>query len=406
MKKYSIVWFLFLLSGMLIFTGCTKKHAGIVDESDISMFAEKQDIMMNNEDIVLKAWYVEPIKPLHGKEFTVHTYWVFRKPLSDDYKMFFHFEDESGNERFVHDKDFLDGKITMSETATGKIIHDKAVIPEMPETFDTDNMHIYTGFFSGKKRTVPEKEHNDGKNRLVLGSVKTDKPNVLRKSIKAMAIKGESRKQIKIDGVLDESFWSNTSRGTNFSQTSGKRKAPLETAVMTAIDDKYLYVAFEMEDNDIVATQTEDDSPIYETDDVVEVFIDAAGDRKAYFEMQVSAAGVKFDSSFRGQRKNRDDSWNSKMKYAVKIDGKLNDSSENDRGWTVEMAIPFESITDAPNIPPADGDIWKVFFYRINRHSDKKSTSEDFMAWTPPYSGDFHNLKFMGDLVFSYELIK
>ncbi|HNT28564.1 MAG TPA: carbohydrate-binding family 9-like protein, partial [bacterium] len=142
----------------------------------------------------------------------------------------------------------------------------------------------------------------------------------------------------------------------------------------------------------------------YDHDDVVEIFIDANGDRKDYWEMQVSAAGVKFDASFKGgPRKNMDVAWDSGIKYAVQVNGTLNKPDDADKGWTAEIAIPWKSIADAVNNPPKDGDIWKAYLYRIDRNGSGKRP--EFSAWVPPYKGDFHYLRFMGDLVFVYEEI-
>jgi hypothetical protein len=379
-----------------------KNHEGVVSESDMPAFTKKVNMLLDNGDIELLGWYTEPMKPRHGESFKLVSFWKFNKKLKDGWKLFYHFEDAAGNERFVYDHELLDGKV--KDIATGKIIKDVATLKEIPMGFDTDEMHILSGFFKGKKRTKPQKKYNDGKDRLKVGVVKISEPQIRRKKMEVFAIAGRSRDQIKIDGVLKESYWKNASTDDKFWQTKGKDMSTIKTKVMTVMDEKNLYVAFDVKDDDISAKMKNNDDPIYDNDDVVEIFIDPRGEGKKYYEMQVSAAGIKFDASFNGRRKNRNDGWDSKIKYAVKLDGTLNDSKP-DKGWTAEIAIPWSSIADAPNIPPKDGESWKVFFYRINRHTGKKSTSDDFSAWTPPYAGDFHNIKFMGDLVFVYEEI-
>jgi len=397
MKKLLLVVVTFL-----IILGCSG-HEGIVSEGDMAPFTKKVKMSLDNGDTELLGWYTEPLKPRHGESFKLTTYWKFNKKLEDGWKLFFHFEDAAGKERFIYDHKILDGKV--KDIATGKIIKDVAVIKELPMSFDTDEMHILSGFFKGKKRTKPQKKYNDGKNRLKVGIVKITKPQLRKKKMEVFAVAGRSRDQIKIDGVLKESYWQNASADEKFWQVKGKKMSTIKTKVMTAMDHKNLYVAFDVKDDDIFAKMKNDDDPIYDHDDVVEIFIDPRGEGKKYYEIQVSAAGIKFDTSFNGRRKNRDDSWDSKIKYAVKVDGKINDKGEKDKGWVAEIAIPWASIADAPNIPPKDGESWKVFFYRINRHTGKKSKPDDFSAWTPPYAGDFHNIKHMGELVFVYEEI-
>jgi hypothetical protein len=397
MKKFFLITAVFLTV-----ISCTK-HEGVVKEGDIPMFAQKTNAKLNDGNIELVAWMTEPSKPRHGESFKIFTYWKFKEQLPEGWKIFYHFENETGEERFVHDNEFLGGRV--KKLALNKVIKEETEIKELPRHFDTDSMYIRTGFFKEKERTIPEDKYNDGQNRLNLGPLEITQPNILRKRMDVYAVAGRSRNQIEIDGEFKESFWENASKDDKFWQSRGNDLAKIKTTVMTVMDDKYLYVGFDVEDKDIYAEYKNDDDPIYEKDDVVEIFIDPRGEGKIYYEIQVSAAGVKFDTKFNGRRKNRDDLWDSKIKYAVKIDGTLNDPGDEDKGWSAEIAIPWESIEDSPDIPPKDGQTWKVFFYRINRYSDKKSQSSDFTAWTPPYSGDFHNLKYMGELHFVYEEI-
>lgn len=392
--------FIAFLMFLIVFSSCTT-HEGVV--SEVPKNAIKTGMSLNDGKIELLGYYTDPIKPRHGESFKVVTFWKFNEQLPEGWRLFYHFEDEGGSEHFKYDRPFLDGKV--KKLALGKIIQDVAEIKEVPRHFDTDTMFVRSGFFKEKERTVPEKKFNDGKNRLNMATIKITKPNILRKKMEVYTIAGNSRKQTKIDGEFKESFWANASRDDKFWISTGEALSDARTSVMAVMDHNYLYIGFDVEDDDLYAELKNDDDPIYDKDDVVEIFIDPKGDGKIYYEIQVSAAGVKFDSKFNGRRKNRDDSWDSKIKYAVKIDGTMNDGSDKDKGWKAEIAIPWSSIEDSVNIPPKDGDAWKVFFYRINRHTGKKSKSADFTAWTPPYANDFHNIKFMGDLIFVYEEI-
>jgi hypothetical protein len=55
---------------------------------------------------------------------------------------------------------------------------------------------------------------------------------------------------------------------------------------------------------------------------------------------------------------------------AVKIDGTLNDNSDIDKGWSVEIAIPWNSLALLANgrsAPPTNGDLWKLFLGRFQK---------------------------------------
>jgi hypothetical protein len=65
---------------------------------------------------------------------------------------------------------------------------------------------------------------------------------------------------------------------------------------------------------------------------------------------------------------------------AVEIDGSLNDESDQDRLWVTEIAIPFASFAEfAPNLPPQDGDVWRLNLYRTGGQVNLQ-----YIAWSDP----------------------
>ena len=63
------------------------------------------------------------------------------------------------------------------------------------------------------------------------------------------------------------------------------------------------------------------------------------------------------------------DSWNIEgLKTGVSIKGTLNDSRDIDSCWTVEIAMPWTSlgVYAHKQIPPADGDQWRVNFPELS----------------------------------------
>jgi hypothetical protein len=58
------------------------------------------------------------------------------------------------------------------------------------------------------------------------------------------------------------------------------------------------------------------------------------------------------------------------LRWAVQVDGKINDSATPDRGWTVEIAFPWQGMRRLANgrlLPPRDGDSWRMFFGRFQK---------------------------------------
>ena len=53
------------------------------------------------------------------------------------------------------------------------------------------------------------------------------------------------------------------------------------------------------------------------------------------------------------------------------VEGTLNDDSDRDRGWTVELAFPWEEMKwlakgDGRSLPPRQGDKWRIDLFRFN----------------------------------------
>ena len=56
------------------------------------------------------------------------------------------------------------------------------------------------------------------------------------------------------------------------------------------------------------------------------------------------------------------------LQAAVHVDGKLNDPSTVDRGWTVELAFPWKgmkTLAQGRSLSPRPGDIWRMDFSRF-----------------------------------------
>ncbi|MBT3344497.1 MAG: carbohydrate-binding family 9-like protein [Gemmatimonadetes bacterium] len=170
---------------------------------------------------------------------------------------------------------------------------------------------------------------------------------------------------ITIDGVLDPAEpWSTATRIDSFQfpwWTSGTRET---TTTRLLWDEEYLYVAFVATDAHISAHLTERDAPV-SRDDAVEVFFACdPADVSVYFNFEFNALGTILD---RSPRDNRSSKWNGAgVKVGITIDGTLNDSTDTDRSWTTEIAIPFTDLAPfAPRLPPANGDQWRLNLYRI-----------------------------------------
>ena len=119
--------------------------------------------------------------------------------------------------------------------------------------------------------------------------------------------------------------------------------------------------------------------------------------------------GVGFTKHPRGPRIGY---WNWDMpglETAVHVDGTINDNKDRDRGWTVEMRIPWRSLEplampDGRALPPQDGDEWRMDFSRFNQYKEAPPAKDPGgWAWSPHGVWDSHMPELFTHVRFSTE---
>ncbi len=200
---------------------------------------------------------------------------------------------------------------------------------------------------------------------------------------------------VVIDGRLDEPAWA-AAPVVELVECSTGASPRLATRARLLYDDHWLYVGFEAVDPHIWGTLTGHDDPIYD-EEVVEIFLDPAGKLCAYYELEVSPLDVGFDALIlndaplaggpgRGPRFQGFTGWDpAGFRHAVRIEGELNAPGRG-RAWSCEMAIRFDELFLAGNVPPRPGDQWRFNLYRID--SDQGRLEES--AFSPTGLPDFH----------------
>ena len=198
--------------------------------------------------------------------------------------------------------------------------------------------------------------------------------------------------RIRIDGRLDEPDWRSVPASEPFADIRGVdfRPAPVkETRMKMLWDDRFLYVAGILEEDDVTASLKERDAIIYRDNDF-EVFLDPDGDGRFYFEFECNAFGTLMDLIMDRPYIEGGDfflPWDCKgVKVAVHVDGKVNSSRKADKGWTVEMAIPFESLAIGFDSPRKHNP-WRVNFSRVEWL--KKEEPENWV-WNPTGKVNMH----------------
>ena len=216
---------------------------------------------------------------------------------------------------------------------------------------------------------------------------------------------------IEVDGKLAEADWTMAPASESFADIRGVdfEPAPTKDTWMKMLwDDKYLYIAGFLAEDEVTASLKERDAIIYKDNDF-EVFIDPDGDGRFYFEFECNAFGTLMDLIMDkpyGEGGNFFMPWDCKgVKLAVFVDGEINVSGKPDRCWTVEMAIPFESLAigfDSPKL----FNPWRINFSRVEWL--KKDGPEENWVWNPTGKVDMHLpdrwgcLRFMNESVSAF----
>ena len=163
---------------------------------------------------------------------------------------------------------------------------------------------------------------------------------------------------LRIDGHLDDAAWQ-AAKPIVFvfpwdAQTGRKQR----TVAKLAWDNEYLYVAYECEDNDITALHTLPDDPTYK-DDAVEIFIAPPGVKNLYLGLEMNARAVLYDYLYAFPQRLLKNYDLRGVQISAQIRGTLNVSGDIDKGWNLEVAIPWRSFTDLTDQPvPKPGDRW------------------------------------------------
>lgn len=228
--------------------------------------------------------------------------------------------------------------------------------------------------------------------------------------------------EIFVDGDANEASWKKASWSEYFVDIEGsKNKKPYyKTRVKMLWDDRYFYFYAEMEEPHVWAKITERDAVIFHDNDF-EIFIDPDGDTHNYYEYEVNAFNTVWDLLLTKPYRDNGhaiNNWDIKgLQSAVKINGTINDPSDEDEGWSLEVAIPWKALKEATHVssPPKNNDVWRVNFSRVQWETEVKGRSyfkkkdpktdknlpENNWVWSPQRAIAMHEPEFWGMVVFT-----
>lgn len=234
----------------------------------------------------------------------------------------------------------------------------------------------------------------------------------------------QAEEPLRIDGKLDEADWQKAPWTEDFVDIEGERRPrPIHrTRAKMLWDDTYFYFAAILEEPNLWATLRQRDTVIFYDDDF-EIFIDPDGDGHNYYEFEMNALNTVWDLLMLwpyhvGRSPNYVFNWNNPgLKTAVHLNGTLNDPSDRDEYWSVEIAFPWTALRElaANRRPPTPGEQWRVNFSRVDWHMEVENgryvkqtdpdtgrpRREENWVWSPTGRIDMHRPETWGYVQFS-----
>lgn len=194
---------------------------------------------------------------------------------------------------------------------------------------------------------------------LLAGQVIYARNNFERKQVSALRIDDK----IKVDGVLDEPIWNKAYLATDFRTFEPQigLKASQKSEVKILYDNSSLYIgALLYNDNasQIKRGLSKRDERTVNAD-IFWITISPYNDGQNYFAFKVSAANVQSDIKISSDSHDRN--WDAVWYSEVKI---------TDKGWLVEMQIPYDAI----RFPKRSVQTWGVNFWRFMAENKEVSS--------------------------------
>ncbi len=351
-----------------------------------------------------------------GEKTTFRWYWKVKDKIDKNWEIFVHFDskntDVSPAERRQNlDHEPLGGLFPTGKwsRAVGKIVEDVQEVT-IREDYPAGPAVPYIGFYRGQRRLAIKNDVPKTDDRRV----KAPSLNVTNDSEQAPSgqtpshtvrnVDTEQAEAIEIDGDLDEDLWGEV-ESIELSPFGSTPKLATEVDVFRT--DSHLFVGAEMEDSHVWSTKSERDANTWE-EEVLELFVDPDGDGADYLELQINPKGTIFDAHFETRLGDGEGSREAQidrakeftlegLESAVSVDGTLNDDSDEDEGWSVELKIPVDSLPGLEEADAAFETPWAVNLYRYDRPDDETTHT---YAWSTAARGDFHQVDKFGRFEF------
>ena len=197
--------------------------------------------------------------------------------------------------------------------------------------------------------------------------------------------------KIRLDGVLDESFWEDVEIATNFWLNFPVGGTPVDNEVQTTVkityDDDFIYLGVECYGKGPFLVQSlKRDSDSFWNGDAFAVVFDPVNERTNGVIFGVNPGGVQTEALITGEPARRGGQLSG---YNKAWDNKwYTQASVTENGWTAEMMIPFKSLRFGRK------GHWGINFIRVDAQNNANH------SWAPvPIQFYGTDLGYLGQLI-------
>ena len=248
-----------------------------------------------------------------------------------------------------------------------------------------------------------------------------DKPSTKKSKIKPPKsyVAYHTKTPIEIDGKDDDKSWKSVPFTDLFIDIEGVKIPKYKTQVKMLWDETYFYILAKIEEPHVWADITKHDAIIFHNNDF-EVFVEPDNNTYDYYELEINALNTSWDLYINKPYRELDNyavnNFEIKgLKSAVSINGTLNNPKDTDKGWMLEIAIPWDAYKRSyfQKIVPRN-KFWHVNFSRVNWDFDlvdgtyqrKKRKDGTYLpeynwVWSPQDAIDIHRPEKWGYVFFS-----
>ncbi|AUP78593.1 carbohydrate-binding family 9-like protein [Flavivirga eckloniae] len=217
----------------------------------------------------------------------------------------------------------------------------------------------------------------------------------------------KAKSSITVDGYANEPVWNDAAPLilSNFYDNDTKEEGQ-QTKAKISWDDSKLFIFFECQDKYLTAREVNRDGMPF-LDDCAEVFlIPDPNPLNMHFGFEVNLYKAANDFIFiNGMGKAGFVSvkaYNPEIEVEIKVNGTINNNSDIDSGWTMEIAIPISAFhTNGLTNTFNPAQTWRMQLLRQDRNKMKSEQHTTYTLFPLLENRDVHDPQSFGKLLFT-----